>query len=154
MNRIATNRLAKELKDLNKNPITYCTAEPLIEDDLSVWEATIIGPNNSPYEGGTFKLLIHFPDDYPFMAPKIEFKTRVYHPNINENGHICLDILKSQYSPALTISKILLSICSLLCDPNPDDPLVSEIARIYKCDRFKYEENARNWTKLYANGKK
>ncbi|MBN3314384.1 UB2D2 enzyme, partial [Atractosteus spatula] len=102
------------------------------------WQATIMGPNDSPYQGGVFFLTIHFPTDYPFKPPKVAFTTRIYHPNINSNGSICLDILRSQWSPALTISKVLLSICSLLCDPNPDDPLVPEIARIYKTDREKY----------------
>ncbi|KAG8519396.1 Ubiquitin-conjugating enzyme E2 D3, partial [Galemys pyrenaicus] len=105
--------------------------------------------NDSPYQGGVFFLTIHFPTDYPFKPPKasispqdllVAFTTRIYHPNINSNGSICLDILRSQWSPALTISKVLLSICSLLCDPNPDDPLVPEIARIYKTDRDKFEQ--------------
>ena len=107
-----------------KDPPASCSAGP-VGDDLFHWSATIMGPDDSPYSGGVFFLNIHFPSDYPFKPPKITFTTRIYHPNINSNGSICLDILKDQWSPALTISKVLLSICSLLCDPNPDDPLVS-----------------------------
>ncbi|KAM4874264.1 ubiquitin-conjugating enzyme E2 D4 isoform 8-T8 [Thomomys bottae] len=114
------------------------------------WQATIMGPNESPYQGGVFFLTIHFPTDYPFKPPKVAFTTKIYHPNINSNGSICLDILRSQWSPALTVSKVLLSICSLLCDPNPDDPLVPEIAHTYKADREKYNRLAREWTQKYA----
>ena len=107
---------------------------------------------SSPYEGGVFFLSIRFPADYPFKPPKVKFITRIYHPNINANGGICLDILKDQWSPALTISKVLLSVCSLLTDPNPDDPLVPEIARLYKTKRKQYEKTAGEWTRKYAMG--
>ena len=73
------------------------------------WQATIMGPGDSPYSGGVFFLAIHFPTDYPFKPPKVNFTTRIYHPNINSNGSICLDILRDQWSPALTISKGTLS---------------------------------------------
>ena len=78
-------------------------------------------PAGSPYAGGIYFLDIHFPPDYPFKPPKVTFRTRIYHCNINSNGQICLDILKDQWSPALTISKVLLSICSLLTDANPSE---------------------------------
>ncbi|KAI4340913.1 hypothetical protein MLD38_025705 [Melastoma candidum] len=148
---MASKRILKELKDLQKDPPTSCSAGPVAED-MFHWQATIMGPPDSPYAGGVFLVTIHFPPDYPFKPPKVAFRTKVFHPNINSNGSICLDILKEQWSPALTISKVLLSICSLLTDPNPDDPLVPEIAHMYKSDRNKYETTARSWTQKYAMG--
>uniref|UniRef100_A0A9I9CMN0 UBC core domain-containing protein n=5 Tax=rosids TaxID=71275 RepID=A0A9I9CMN0_CUCME len=148
---MASKRILKELKDLQRDPPTSCSAGPVAED-MFHWQATIMGPPDSPYAGGVFLVTIHFPPDYPFKPPKVAFRTKVFHPNINSNGSICLDILKEQWSPALTISKVLLSICSLLTDPNPDDPLVPEIAHMYKTDRNKYETTARSWTQKYAMG--
>uniref|UniRef100_A0A3Q1EA34 Ubiquitin-conjugating enzyme E2D 2 (UBC4/5 homolog, yeast), like n=1 Tax=Acanthochromis polyacanthus TaxID=80966 RepID=A0A3Q1EA34_9TELE len=139
----------QELTDLSRDPPAQCSAGP-VGEDMFHWQATIMGPPDSPYQGGVFFLTIHFPTDYPFKPPKVAFTTRIYHPNINSNGSICLDILRSQWSPALTISKVLLSICSLLCDPNPDDPLVPEIARIYKTDPVRYNKTAQDWTQKYA----
>ncbi|XP_065350651.1 ubiquitin-conjugating enzyme E2-17 kDa-like [Cloeon dipterum] len=138
-----------ELHDLERDPTPQVFAGP-VGDDLFYWQATILGPPDSPYQQGMFFLTIHFPPDYPLKPPKVTFATKVYHPNINSNGSICLDILRSQWSPALTISKVLLSISSYLCDPDPDDHLVPEIARIYKTDREKYNETAREWTRKYA----
>merc|ERR1712084_97014 len=100
------------------------------------------GPADSAYAGGVFFLNIVFPADYPFKPPKCHFTTKIYHCNVNANGAICLDILKDQWSPALTISKVLLSISSLLCDANPSDPLVPEIAQVYLKDRAKHDPTA------------
>lgn len=138
-----------ELVDLGKDPPANCSAGP-VGDDMFHWQATIMGPDESPYAGGVFFLDIHFPADYPFKPPKVHFTTRIYHCNINSNGGICLDILKDQWSPALTISKVLLSICSLLTDPNPDDPLVPDIAQLLKTDKARHDSTAREWTSKYA----
>ncbi|CAI2382386.1 unnamed protein product [Moneuplotes crassus] len=114
------------------------------------WSGSIVGPADTPYEGGIFFLNIEFPGDYPFKPPKIVFTTKVYHPNINSTGSICVDILKDQWSPALTISKVLISISTLLDDPNPDDPLVPEIAQEYLNNREAYDEKAKEWTNTYG----
>ena len=144
-------RINKELTDLGKDPPAGCSAGPSSEDDMHNWSAAIIGPDDSAYSGGLFHLNITFPNDYPFKPPKVIFTTKIYHPNVNSNGSICLDILKEQWSPALTISKVLLSILSLLTDPNPDDPLVPEIAQLYKSDMKKYNETAADWTRKHAS---
>ena len=142
-------RIKKELEEIERDPPANCSAGP-VDDDLFHWQATIIGPEDSPYYQGVFSINIHFPADYPFKPPKINFLTKVYHPNIDSAGNICLDILKDKWSPALTISKILLSICSLLNEPNPDDPLMPEIAKEYTEKKDVYEVNAKTWTQVYA----
>ena len=147
---MSQKRLQKEFHEFTNNPPENCEGGPENENDLYKWNLTLMGPSDSPFEGGVFNLSVEFPKDYPFKPPKCTFQTKIYHPNVNSNGSICLDILKDQWSPALTISKVLLSISSLLTDANPDDPLVPEIAQIYKTDRAKYEATAKEWTKKYA----
>ena len=144
-------RLKSELKELTSSPPANCSAGPLDENNLFQWQGTIMGPEGSPYAGGIFYLRIDFTNDYPFKPPKIIFLTKIYHCNINSAGNICLDILKDQWSPALTISKVLLSICSLMDEPNPNDPLVSEIAHLYKTNRKEHDRRAQQYTLEYAN---
>lgn len=106
---MALKRIQRELQELGRDPPANCSAGP-VGDDLFHWQATIMGPDDSPYSGGVFFLDIHFPADYPFKPPKVSFTTRIYHCNINSNGGICLDILKDQWSPALTISKVTINL--------------------------------------------
>ncbi|ORX50374.1 hypothetical protein BCR36DRAFT_583486 [Piromyces finnis] len=146
----SAKRIQKELAEISLDPPCNCSAGPK-GDNLYEWSSTIMGPAGSPYAGGVFFLDIHFPQDYPFKPPKVVYRTKIYHCNINSSGAICLDILKDNWSPALTISKVLLSICSLLTDPNPLDPLVPSIANQYMNDKNEHDKIAREWTKRYAN---
>ena len=150
MTSTAQRRILKELQDISKDPSPEITAGPVNPNDPFKWQATMNGPVDSPYEGGCFQLSIHFPQEYPFKPAKIQFTTKIYHPNVNPNGAICLDILQNQWSPALSTSKVLMSIQSLLTDPNPDDPLVADIASLYKSDINKYNQTAKEWTAKYA----
>ena len=85
---------------------------------------------DTPYEGGIFNVDIHIPPDYPFKPPKMKFDTKIWHPNISsQTGAICLDILKNEWTPALTIRTALISLQALLCAPEPDDPQDAEVAR-------------------------
>tara|TARA_B100001094_G_scaffold304485_1_gene333486 strand:- start:517 stop:993 length:477 start_codon:yes stop_codon:yes gene_type:complete len=146
-----TTRIQRELELMEKESPYGCTVG-ICNNEIWHWVATIIGPENTPYHNGVFKLDIFFPSEYPFKAPKINFKTKIYHPNISSvSGSICIDILKDKWSPALTISKVLLSISSMLNDPNPDDPLEIDIANQFKNNYQLYLQTAKNWTLLYAN---
>ena len=144
------SRLTKEALLMKKEYIDNVSVDSK-NGSLFEYEATIIGPIGTPYEGGIFKLSIDITKDYPFKPPLVIFNTKIYHPNINSSGSICLDILKTNWTPALTISKILISICSLLSEPNPNDPLVPEIANLLKTNPEQYLKNAKEWTLIFAS---
>ena len=139
------------MNDLKKNPVDNCSAGP-VDNTLTTWKATIFGPEGTPYHGGVFNLDINITPEYPFKPPSIYFTTPIYHCNINRSGGICLDILKDSYwAPCLDISKILLSICSLLSEPNPRDPLNHEAAELYLSNKKYYDAEARQHTIEYAS---
>ena len=144
---MSVKRLNKELKEIQNEKIFETQ---IIDDDIFNWESIIIGPEKTPYENGVFKLSIHFTEQYPFKPPKVKFLTKIYHPNINKYGSICLDILNKNWSPALTISKLLLSISSLLSDPNPDDPLDVSAADLYLSNREEFNKTARDYIIKYC----
>ena len=143
-------RLRKELRDIQASPNEAIFLGPDSLENLYKWTAIIKGPEETPYEGGEFTVDINLSLNYPFKPPHVHFITKIYHCNINSNGSLSLDILRDQWSPALTIIRIIRTIYYLLCDPFPDDPLVPEYARLYKNNRAEYEKNAREWTEKYA----
>ena len=145
-------RINKELRNITKNLPDNCSAHPILDGtDIYEWQGHITGPSDTPYAGGTFFLNIHLPEEYPHRPPKVTFQTRIYHCNINQNGVISLDILSDNWTPALSIATILISITSLLSEPNPDNPLVPEISRIYKVDKVQHDQRAKEWTEKYAS---
>ncbi|GLC39459.1 Ubiquitin-conjugating enzyme E2 36 [Pleodorina starrii] len=144
-------RIIKETQKLLSEPAPGISASPS-EENLRYFNVMILGPQQSPYEGGVFKLELFLPEDYPMAPPKVRFLTKIYHPNIDKLGRICLDILKDKWSPALQIRTVLLSIQALLSAPNPDDPLADIVAKHWKDNEKEAIATARQWTSTYAQG--
>ncbi|KAL3752047.1 hypothetical protein ACJRO7_012806 [Eucalyptus globulus] len=142
-------RIQREMLELNLDPPPYCSAGPM-GDNLYHWVSTIMGPPGTPYGGGIFFLDITFPSDYPFNPPKVTFKTRIYHCNVDSSGNLGLDILKDGWSPALTISKVLFAIRSIFTNPDSHNLLVPGIAHLYTVDRPKHDQLAAEWTLRFA----
>jgi len=131
---------------LQNDPPSGVTGAPM-DTNIMMWQAVIFGPDDTPWEGGTFKLVLEFTEDYPNKAPRVRFVTNMFHPNIFNDGQICLDILRNQWSPIYDISAILTSIQSLLCDPNPASPANSEASRLYNENRSDYNRRVREIVK-------
>jgi len=142
-------RILKETQRLLSEPAPGISATPYT-DNLRYFNVIIQGPSHSAYEGGCFKLELFLPEDYPMAPPKVRFLTRIYHPNIDRLGRICLDILKDKWSPALQIRTVLLSIQALLSAPNPDDPLANDVADAWKSNEKDAINTAKQWTKTHA----
>ncbi|CAM9540789.1 unnamed protein product [Phaeothamnion confervicola] len=143
-------RIRKELQECARDTKSGVTASP-VGESLTHLVGTIIGPEGTPYEGGTFSIDITVPQGYPFEPPKMKFTTKIWHPNISsQTGAICLDILKDQWSPALTIKTALLSLQALMCSPEPDDPQDAEVANMYKTSLETFRQTAKFWTETYA----
>ncbi|EDW89013.2 ubiquitin-conjugating enzyme E2 N [Drosophila yakuba] len=146
-----TTRIIKETQRLLEDPVPGISAMP-DEGNARYFHVLVTGPIDSPFEGGVFKLELFLPEDYPMKAPKVRFLTKIFHPNIDRLGRICLDILKEKWSPALQIRTVLLSIQALLSAPNPDDPLVNDVAELWKDNEARAIQLAREWTVKHAMG--
>lgn len=148
----ASFRIKKELKDVRAEEKKHDQiGAVLVDDNMMHWTGHVRGPAETCYEGGIFYVDIVIPANYPFAPPKMRFNTKLWHPNVSsQNGAICLDILKDEWSPALTMRTVLLSLQALLCTPNPDDPQDGQVAAMYKQSVALFEQHARQWTQMYA----
>ncbi|XP_022228036.2 ubiquitin-conjugating enzyme E2 4-like [Drosophila obscura] len=144
-----TRRVIGDLFRMRRNPPEGCHTE-VVDGDIRHWLATVLGPSDTPYDGGQFRLDIRFPGRYPLRAPLVKFVTKVYHCNVSQAGDISLDILGEQWAPSQQIWHLFVTIRSLLAQPNPDKSVDSAITDLYVNDRPEYERKAREWTALYA----
>ncbi|XP_010506931.1 PREDICTED: ubiquitin-conjugating enzyme E2 8-like [Camelina sativa] len=129
-----------------------CSRCVIVDDSIFKWEATLIGPVNTPYEGAVFKMSINFPPDYPNNPPKICFVTKICHPNISDNGAIYLRLLKSTYWHPMLIILLFKRLVEKLIEPEVDeeDQINKNLANLYKSDRARFEAMAREITNHYA----
>lgn len=144
-------RIQKEITDIQNDKESGLTIS-IVDENIRHLIGTFPGPEGSPYQGGSFKVDIEVVEGYPFQPLKMKFITKVYHPNISSaSGAICLDILTPKaWTPVLTLRSTLVSLRSLLCSPEPDDPQDAEVASHYKADKKGFEETAKFWTDCYA----
>lgn len=149
------SRIKKEYQDLQKEASSNSVHVKMVDDDIRHWKGTIEGPMDTCYQGGVFTVDIVIPNDYPFKPPKMKFDTKIWHPNISSvTGAICLDILKNEWTPALTIRTALISLQALMCEPVPTDPQDAVVAKQYMTNLKLFNETAKNWVDQYANPEK
>uniref|UniRef100_A0A6V7HZC2 UBC core domain-containing protein n=1 Tax=Bracon brevicornis TaxID=1563983 RepID=A0A6V7HZC2_9HYME len=153
---IANRRLKKELIGLSSRPPEGISCYQK-ENRINSLIATISGPQGTPYEGGLFDIQVDVDERYPFHPPTLKFLTPVYHPNIDTAGRICMDLLKISpkqghegWKPTVTLEILLVAVRLLLKDPNPDDPLMPDIANEYRLNRSVFDKKAKKFTTVHA----
>ncbi|RUP43125.1 ubiquitin-conjugating enzyme/RWD-like protein [Jimgerdemannia flammicorona] len=150
-----SRRLMKELHDFQRDPTGHpdiLELRPVDDDDLLNWKAVMRGALDTAYEGGVFELQIIVPTAYPIQPPTVKFVTTICHPNVHfKTGEICLDILKTAWSPAWTLQSTLLAISLLLAHPEPGSPLNCDAANLLRCgDVEGYNSLVRMYTEMHA----
>ncbi|MCJ1453984.1 Ubiquitin-conjugating enzyme E2 7 [Mycoblastus sanguinarius] len=154
---LASRRLFHEYKNLTSSPPDGITAGPVNEDDIFLWEALIQGPEGTPFEGGIFPAELKFPKDYPLNPPSMRFLGEVWHPNVYPTGLVCISILHApgddphhyekaseRWSPIQSVEKILISVMSMLAEPNDESPANIEAAKMWRDRREEFERVVRD----------
>ncbi|GFQ68816.1 ubiquitin-conjugating enzyme E2 L3 [Trichonephila clavipes] len=146
----ATRRLQKELQDIRKANMK-CFRDIRVDDtNILSWQGLIV-PDCAPYSKGAFRIEINFPAEYPFKPPKILFRTKIYHPNIDEKGQVCLPIISVEnWKPATKTDQVIQALVALVNEPEPEHPLRTDLAEEYSRDRKKFFKNAEDFTKKFS----
>ncbi|KLU82684.1 ubiquitin-conjugating enzyme E2 2 [Magnaporthiopsis poae ATCC 64411] len=142
MSTAARRRLMRDFKRMQTDPPAGVSASP-VPDNVMTWNAVIIGPADTPFEDGTFRLVMHFEEQYPNKPPSVKFISQMFHPNVYATGELCLDILQNRWSPTYDVAAVLTSIQSLLNDPNTGSPANVEASNLYKDNRKEYYKRVR-----------
>lgn len=155
---IAVQRIKREIRDMSRDQgVARCGVKVELhkEENFLDLRGEIIGPPNTPYDGGRFQLEILIPETYPFNPPKVKFLTKIWHPNISSvTGAVCVDILKDQWAAAMTLRTVMLSLQALMGAPEPDDPQDAVVATQFKESHQMFLTTAQHWTAVYAGGSK
>ncbi|PAA78250.1 hypothetical protein BOX15_Mlig020517g3, partial [Macrostomum lignano] len=138
----ARRRLVRDFKRLQEDPPAGVSGAPN-ESNILHWNCLIFGPQDTPFEDGTFQLTMEFSDEYPNKPPLVRFVSKMFHPNVYADGSICLDILQAKWSPTYDVSAVLTSIQSLLDEPNPNSPANNVAATLYQENKREYEKKVR-----------
>ncbi|KXL44435.1 hypothetical protein M433DRAFT_155648 [Acidomyces richmondensis BFW] len=149
----SNKRVMKELTDIQSNPPPGCKVALVEESNLNLWEVTMDGPSSSIYSGGHFKIHVQLPKEYPFKPPVLNFKTKIYHPNVtnDDRGAMCLGMLRSdEWKPPNKIVDVLNLVRAVLAAPQPDDAVEQGIADQFKNDRKAFDKIAKEWVSKYA----
>lgn len=151
---INNSRIIKEIQtinnDINNNKETNIIKLETIHDNIYDWYMTIKGPDKSRYNNALFKIHVNIPYQFPFYSPKIRFITKIAHPNISQDGNICMDILKKQWNPTISILTLITALCSLLINPNFEDPLNGEITSLYHNNKELYYDKIEEYKNKYC----
>uniref|UniRef100_A0A7S1SZ89 E2 ubiquitin-conjugating enzyme n=1 Tax=Tetraselmis chuii TaxID=63592 RepID=A0A7S1SZ89_9CHLO len=144
----ATLLLHRQLKELSKNPVDGFSAGLVDDSNVFEWQITIMGPPDTPYEGGFFNAILSFPPDYPQSPPTCRFTSDMWHPNVYPDGRVCISILHNpgddphgyetaaeRWSPVHTVETIMVSIISMMASPNVDSPANIDAAKDFRESR-------------------
>ncbi|KAK9317805.1 ubiquitin-conjugating enzyme/RWD-like protein [Lipomyces starkeyi] len=147
--------LRRQLREISRNGIPGISAG-LVDDNIYQWEVLLIGPDDTLYEGGFFKARLSFPEEYPLQPPKMRFETAMWHPNVYQDGNVCISILHppgedkygyedagERWLPVHSPETILLSVIAMLSSPNPDSPANIDAARELREDYPTFKKRVR-----------